>query len=111
MTNATFRTSVAAAVTILLVTAAACGLAEAQLSEPGAQVVRPSPVDPGLTPNPGTVQPMSGLEQEKLGAYRDRLESRMLDQRMSGRDLTPGGAREMRNVGGALGRVDGALGR
>lgn len=72
---------------------------------------RPSPIDPSLTPRPGASQPMSGLDQEKLNAYRDQLDSRMLDDRMSGRNQTPGGARDMRNLNAELGRVNGALNR
>jgi hypothetical protein len=95
---------------------ASAGAAFAQ-SEPGghpgfgAGSFRPSPIDPGLTPHSGGGQPMSGLDQQKLDVYRDELDSRMLDNRLSGRDLTPGGARETRGLDAELGRVNGALGR
>jgi hypothetical protein len=111
MTYRKFRASLGVAMMVLLVGIGTSAPASAQRGEGGAHIARPSPIDPSLTPGPGQDRASNGLAAEKLDAYRDRLESRMESDRMSGRDLTPGGGREMRNLGNALDNVQGAVGR
>lgn len=67
------------------------------------------PINPSRSPRIDTGRPLIGLDQEKLSSYRDQIENRLEQDRMSGRATTANGARQMRNLEGELGRVDGAM--
>jgi hypothetical protein len=110
MVSMNFLRAVRASMLAALLVAAALHGAAAQPVPQDRRGATISPINPGVTPLPGARQPMSGLDQQKLSSYRDQLESRMQQDRMSGRDMTPGGSRDMRNLGSELGRVNGALG-
>src|SRR5919198_6351958 len=66
-----------------------------------------SPINPSRSPPVGSA-PTSGLDQQKLLDYRNQLQSRQLQDRMSGRDMTPGGSQDRRTLDNELGRVNGA---
>ncbi|MDB5408694.1 MAG: hypothetical protein JWL84_3606 [Rhodospirillales bacterium] len=72
---------------------------------------RPTPLDPRPAPLLQPGQPLSGLDRDRLSVYRNQIQSRMEDDRLSGRSTTPGGAHEMLNLSGELDRVNGALNR
>ena len=95
----------------LMLAGASAAFAQSVEPNPGSRLTQPFPVNPALTPHPGGGQPMSGLDQQELLNYRNQLESRSQEDRMSGRDLTPGGARETRGLNAELGCVNGALAR
>jgi hypothetical protein len=96
------------ALLVALLGAAAAAPAMAQAIVRPRSSVPSSPVDPRIVPPPAG-RPLGGLDQEKLSSYRGQIQSRMEQLRMSGRDATPDGAREMRNLESELGRVNGAM--
>jgi hypothetical protein len=94
----------------LVLIASAAGLqgAAAQTIDRGPEAIGRRPINPGISlPQPG--QSVSGLDAQKLDTYRTQIQNQMERDRLSGRDMTPGGARQMQNLDGALGRVNGAL--
>jgi hypothetical protein len=82
--------------------------ATAQTIGRGPEAVGRRPFNPGIAlPHPG--QAVSGLDAQKLQTYRTQLQNQIDQNRLSGRDMTPGGMRQTQSLDAEVGRVNGAL--
>jgi hypothetical protein len=93
---------------VLLASAAGLHGAAAQSIGRAPSMIGPGPINPGIA-LPRAGQSVSGLDAQELGAYSNQLQSQIDQNRLSGADLTLGGARSTRNLDSAVGRVNGAI--